>query len=199
MAEGHGSSLARDDQPMAPRPSSPRLAPLDPAAASPQQQELLDALGPNRRLNIFATLVRHPKLFRRWSPFGGRLLQGSVLTPRDREIVILRVAFRCSSAYEWGQHVGIAREAGLTEDEIRAVAAGADALSGEDAVLVRAVDELHDDKCITDETWATLAARFGEEQLIELPMLAGHYALLAGVLNSLGVQTEGPLPALGEA
>jgi acyl-CoA dehydrogenase-like protein len=34
--------------------------------------------------------------------------------------------------------------------------------------------------------------------LIELVVLAGHYALLAGVLNSLGVQPEGPLPALGE-
>ena len=30
-------------------------------------------------------------------------------------------------------------------------------------------------------------------------MLAGHYAMLAGVLGSLGVQPEPGLPALGEA
>jgi 4-carboxymuconolactone decarboxylase len=183
---------------MASRPSSPRLAPLDHEQADELQQELLGALGGNRALNIFKTLVRHPKLFRRWSPFAGRLLQGSTLTHRDREIVILRTALRCGSAYEWGQHVAIAREAGLSDEEITAVASGADACDADTALLVRMVDELRDDSCITDATWAALAQRYGEEQLIELPMLSGHYALLAGVLNSVGVQPEGPLPALGQ-
>jgi 4-carboxymuconolactone decarboxylase len=183
---------------MASRPSSPRLAPLDHGEADELQQELLGALGGHRALNIFKTLVRHPKLFRRWSPFAGRLLQGSALSPRDREIVILRTALRCGSAYEWGQHVSIAREAGLSDDEIRAVASGPDACEDDVALLVRTVDELRDDSCITDATWAALAGRYSDEQLIELPMLSGHYALLAGVLNSVGVQPEGPLPALGE-
>ena len=58
----------------------------------------------------------------------------------------------------------------------------------------------HDDHCIGDATWTALAARYDTEQLIEIPMLAGHYAMLAGVLNSLGVQPESDdLPALGEA
>ena len=72
--------------------------------------------------------------------------------------------------------------------------------SGEDSTLLRAVDELHDDHCIADATWNTLASRYGTEQLIEIPMLAGHYAMLAGMLNSLGVQPETTdLPGLGEA
>lgn len=186
---------------MTARPSSPRIPPLSAEEETDQQREVLDAAGPVRGLNIFATLARHPRLLRRWLPFGGKLLQGSTLPARDRELVILRVAWRCEARYEWGQHVAIAREAGLSDDEIRRTATGPDGegWSQADATLLRAVDELHDDHCITDETWAPLAARYDTEQLIELPMLAGHYALLAGALNSFGVQPERALPELGEA
>lgn len=55
-----------------------------------------------------------------------------------------------------------------------------------------------DDHRITDAPWAALAARLDEHQLIELPMLVGHYVMLAGVLNSLGVEPDARLPALGE-
>jgi len=179
---------------------SPRIPPLEPAEMDAAQRELLagDAL----RLNIFRTLVRAPGLFRKWLPFGGKLLAGGKLSARDRELVILRTAYRCGATYEWAQHVAIAQTEGLTRDEIRRVAAGpaAEGWNTADATLLRAVDELHDDHCIGDATWAALANRYGTEQLIELPMLSGHYAMLAGALNSLRVQPESrDLPALGEA
>ncbi len=177
--------------------SSPttRLDPLGPDEMSEDQRALLAAAPP---LNLFATLVRHPGLYRRWAPFGAKLLAGAKLPARDREMVILRTAFRCHAAYEWGQHVAIGRAAGLTDDEMERIAVGPDAgWAAEDAALLRAVDELIDNHCISDQTWATLAAIYSDEQLIELPMLSGHYALLAGALNSFGVQPEGPLPAIG--
>jgi alkylhydroperoxidase family enzyme len=184
---------------MTDHPASPRIPPVTDAELDPTQRDLLE--GDARRLNIFRTLVRHPGLFRKWLPFGGKLLAGGKLAPRDRELVILRTAFRCRARYEWAQHVAIARTAGLTDDEIARVAAGPDApgWSTDDAALLRAVDELHDDHAIGDATWSALAARYDTRQLIELPMLAGHYAMLAGVLNSLGVQPESAaLPGLGE-
>jgi len=181
-------------------PRPPRLRPLTDEECTPEQLELLEALGPSRSLHIFRTLVRHPKLYRRWAPFAGRLLQGSSLPDRDRELVILRVAWRCAAGYEWGQHVGIARAAGLSDDEIRGAAAplGDHGWSADDATLLRAVDQLQDDHRIDDGTWTALATRYGEEQLIELTVLAGAYAMLAGTLGSLGVQLEGDQPALGE-
>ena len=176
--------------------TTPRIGPLAPDEMSDDQRTMY-AAGPE--LNIFATLLRHPGLYRRWAPFGGKLLRGAKLPARDREMVILRTAFRCGSAYEWGQHVGIGREAGLSDDEIRRIAAGPDAgWSTEDAAKIRAVDDLSDHHRISDETWAVLAGVYDEKQLIELPMLSGHYAMLAGALNSFGVPPEGPLPALGE-
>ncbi|HEX4492888.1 MAG TPA: carboxymuconolactone decarboxylase family protein [Acidimicrobiia bacterium] len=184
---------------MSDHPDRPRILPVTDAELDATSRDLL--AGDGLRLNIFRTLVRHPGLFRKWLPFGGKLLAGGKLSPRDRELVILRAAFRCRARYEWAQHVAIARTAGLADDEIARVAAGPDAAgwTAEDAALLRAVDELHDHDVIGDATWSALASRFDTRQLIEIPMLAGHYAMLAGVLNSLGVQPESTdLPALGE-
>lgn len=181
------------------RPTSPRIPPLLDDQRDEHQRELL---GGTSRLtgqasNIFATLVRHPGLFRHWLPFGGKLLAGR-LPARDRELLILRTGWHCRSAYEWGQHVLIARMAGVTDDEIDRVPAGPDApgWDASDTVLLRAADELHADACISDETWAALAEHYDERQLIELPMLVGHYHLVAMTLNTLGVQREEDIPDL---
>jgi len=175
-----------------------RIPPLRPEELTDDQRGLV---GDGPPLNIFLTLARYPSLFRKWLPFGGKLLVGGKLTPRDRELIILRTAFRCRARYEWAQHVAIAGAAGLTSDEILRVATGPDGSgwSAADATLLRAVDELHDDHCVGEATWNALAGRYGTEQLIEITMLAGHYAMLAGTLNSLGVQPEtSELPDLGE-
>lgn len=179
--------------PGGPRPPTPRIPPLAEADRDDQARELLtQAGGPAAgATNIFATFVRHPGLFRKWLPFGGKLLAGKI-PARERELLILRTGWHCRSDYEWAQHVRIARTAGLTDDEIDRVRQGPDApgWSPLDALLLRAADELHDDACITDATWAALAEQLDERQLIELPMLVGHYHLVAFTLNSLGVQVE---------
>ena len=149
-------------------------------------------------LNIFATLARHPRLFRKWSDFGGWLLYAGELPARDREILILRTGFRCGSEYEWGQHVAIGRMAGLSDEEIAAVATGPGAGNWTDleATLLRAADELHDQSRISDETWAALAKEYDDRQLIEVCMVVGQYHLVAFTLNSLGVEREEGVPGL---
>ena len=181
------------DAPGGHRPTTPRIPPLAEADRDEQARELLaQAGGPAAGAsNIFATLVRHPGLFRKWLPFGGKLLAGRI-PARGRELVILRTGWRCRSAYEWAQHVRIARGAGLSDAEIARVRQGPDAegWSPLEVLLLRAADELHDDACISDSTWAGLAEHLDERQRVELPMLVGHYHLVAFTLNSLGVQVE---------
>src|SRR5947208_15339848 len=110
---------------MAPRPDTPRIPALAADERDEQQQELLGGVGAltGPATNIFDTLVRHPGLFRKWLPFGGKLLAGK-LPARDRELLILRTAWHSQAAYEWGQHVGIARSDGVTGDEVARVVAG---------------------------------------------------------------------------
>lgn len=187
------------------RLTEPRIPPLAPEDMDDRQRGLMDQVGlGGPTVNIFATLVRHPGLFRHWLPFGGKLLAGR-LPARDRELLVLRTGWRCRSEYEWAQHVVVGRAAGLTDEEIARVTEGpgAEGWDEADRVLLRAADELHDDACISDATWAALAERYDERQLIEVPMVVGHYHLVSFTLNSLGVPledgAEGFLPEEGSS
>jgi 4-carboxymuconolactone decarboxylase len=167
-------------------PAQPRIAPLP-----------VDA-GSSRQLNIFRTLARNRPLYKGFLALGGHLLGGTGLPAREREIVILRTGFRAGSEYEFGQHTRIGRDAGLTDAEIARFAGVADAGGGDwsddDAALVAMVDELCADDVVGDATWQRLSRRWGDEQLLELLVLAGYYRLVSGLLNSVGVALEAETP-----
>ena len=173
--------------------SKPRIPPLPAGEQDEQARELLAGVqvADAPAANIFATLVRHPGLFRRWLPLGGKLLAGK-LPSRDRELLILRTAVLCDAEYEWGQHRLIGLASGISEEEIDRVRSGPAAPGWErfDAALLTAADELHADSRISEATWETLAGRYDERQMIEVPMVVGHYHMVAFALNSLGVQLE---------
>ena len=182
----------------------PRIPPLPEGDWDDDLRPILEAaprrleggrLGDN---NIFSSLARHKDLFRAWLPFGGYLLGGGTLPARERELLILRTGYNCGSSYEWGQHVRIAEAIGMDRAEILRVADGpdADGWSAADATLLRAADELHERSKISDQTWAALAETYDERGLIEIPMLVGHYHLVAYALNSLEVELDEGLEPL---
>jgi len=153
------------------------------------------SLGEN---NIFSTFAHHKDLLRAWLPFGGFLLGRGVLGARERELLILRTGYNCHSSYEWGQHMRIAEALGIEREEILRVAEGprADGWSPDEAALLRAADELHEQAKIVDGTWTQLAERYDERGLIEIAMLVGHYHLIAFTLNSLEVDLDDGLEGL---
>jgi len=170
----------------------PRIGPVGPE----ERDAAADVLDPlqvdGRDLNIFATLVRHRGLFARWSRFGGYLLVRGTLPGPDRELLILRTAWNCRAEYEWGQHLRIAADSGVSAPEIARVGDGPDAAgwSPLQSALLRAADEMHVGSRISDATWGVLAAAYEERQLIEICMVVGQYHLVAFTLNSLGVERE---------
>ena len=148
--------------------------------------------------DVFLLLMRNRKLFRPWLMFASKLMPGGSLERKDSELVILRVGWNCRSRYEWGQHVIIGQKAGLTPEEIARIALGPDApgWSPRQSALLRAADELHAQRVISGATWGALAEHYEAAQLIEIGMLIGHYEMLAGVLNSVGLALEPPAEAL---
>jgi alkylhydroperoxidase family enzyme len=142
--------------------------------------------------NVFTTLARHRRLFLPWLFFAGRLMPRGRLPRRDTELVILRVAHLCGSEYEWRHHERIGQRTGLSADDVARVREGADApgFSARQALLLRAVDELHSTRNISDGLWAGLESELSDAELIELCMLTGHYEMLAMTLNALRVQPE---------
>jgi len=176
--------------------SEAKILPLAPADRSERARSLLAQLtAEGRQMNVFTTVLRHEGLFARWTPFVGKLLSGK-LPARDREILILRTAWLCQSAYEWGQHDIIGRRAGLTGADLLRVVAGPDAEGWEplERLLMQATDEMHKQCAVSDPTWAGLARRYDEAQMIEIPMVVGHYHMVAFALNSIGVEAEPGLP-----
>jgi AhpD family alkylhydroperoxidase len=185
---------------------APRIAPAAAQGNPEELQSLLDSLGrpPRPAANLFLTLARHPVLLRDWLPLGSRLLLGGTLPPRDRELVILRTAWLCGCEYEWGHHVRIAARAGLSREEVADVRdPAATRWSGHDAAVLRAAGELVRDHTVSQATWDALAQTYDDAALIEFTMLAGHYVMLAGLLNTVRVArdagTEGFPPGPGPA
>ena len=171
----------------------PRLDPVDPAHINDETAQLLDALG---GLNIFTTLAHHPKLLKRWLVFGNHILNGNSLGERERELVILRVGWRCASEYEFGQHTVIGERCGLTAHEVRRLAIESrDGWSAPDALLVTATDELVDTHTLTDDTWQALADLLDTQAILDLIFTVGQYVLVSTALNTLGVRLDDGVPS----
>lgn len=179
------------------RLDKPRIAALEAqqwtAEASSLMQPFVDQ---GRDYNIFKTMANHPNLAKRWLVFAGHILGKSSLGVRERELAILRIGYLCQAGYEWGQHVVIARELGMSDDEIRSCKAGTATpnLSELDRLIFQATDELHADAHISDKTWAELSRHYSTQQLMDLVFTIGQYNLVSMALNSFGVQADEGLP-----
>lgn len=150
------------------------------------------ATGTAQPPNLFTTLARNGRLFRHWRRFARVLLLRGTLPRADTELVILRVARNCDCEYERRHHERIALDAGHSLADVARVREDRDARgwTARQAALLRAADELHADRSLSDETWAQLRPLLSDAQLIELCMLVGHYEMLAMTLRSLGVQPD---------
>lgn len=177
-------------------PEKPRLEPVDEADL---QEKTLASLAPYRDQDgriyaIWATLAHHEDALRRYLVFSNHVLGKNTLPLRSRELMILRIAARARAAYEWDQHVRIARRAGLADETIQAAATGAwDGLDDLDQVLLTATDSLLDRQGVDDELWNRLTAHLSTEQVIDVLYTVGQYLTIATVINTLGVRTEGDL------
>jgi AhpD family alkylhydroperoxidase len=120
-------------------------------------------------------------------------MPGGRLPRADTELVILRVSHLCSCPYEADHHGPMALRAGLTAEQIEATTRddlAAEHWSARQLAILRAVDELHHDRRIGDATFAALRPLLSDRDLVELCLLAGHYEMLAGTINSLGIERD---------
>lgn len=139
--------------------------------------------------NVLSTMVRHPELTAAYLPFNAYLLTRSTLSPRVREVALLRVVHRSNCGYLWSHHIPIALRAGLTESEIDGIRSGHCA-DRTDHAVIRAVDDLIADSTISQATWDLLCELFTGQQCMDLTFTIGGYLLLALAVNTFGVQEE---------
>jgi alkylhydroperoxidase family enzyme len=181
----------------------PRIAPVRPRQLRPLARivaEIGGGVTSGGPPNIFTTLGQHPRLFRAWLRYSAHLMPFGLLPRRDTELVILRVAWQCRSAYEWHQHVPIALRSGLTRDEVAGIARGP-ATAGftpRQQTLLSVTDDLVARRALSETTWIAVRENFDRRETIELCLLVGHYQGLASAIGGLGIQVErGAGPSAG--
>lgn len=142
--------------------------------------------------NVLATLMHSPGIAGPWLRYNQALMTRSSLEARLREIMIMRVAWRTRSEYEWLQHVKLAARIGIGRDVVDAIAGIDDAYSFAplEALLLSAVDEMLDTYRVSAPTWAGLAEHLDDAQLLEALFIVGTYTCLSMAFNSFQLQLD---------
>ncbi|MCK9929650.1 carboxymuconolactone decarboxylase family protein [Frankia sp. Mgl5] len=179
-----------------------RVEPLQPRQFPPEMSSALAAMVPpkprhpmpntegrRKSLGMLGTFAHHPHLARAFFTFNGQVLLATTLTPRQREVLILRVAARRGCDYLWAEHLHIAEDAGLTAEETESIASGSATPSFHplDSALLSAVDEIVTDGLLTDDTWSALAAGLDTQQILDVIFTVGAYETVSSMLRTFGI------------
>lgn len=171
-----------------------RLQPLPADQWDEATQQALSVMRGADTNNALSTLAHHPALAKAFLRFNVHLLTSSTLPARIRELAILRVAHRRQCAYEWSHHVRMAKDEGITDDEIAALQRFGDGSAEDfdtfDRAVITGVDELEEKSELSDRTWAALGERLSDQQRMDFVFTVGCYALLAMAFNTFGIELE---------
>ena len=168
-----------------------RLSPLDEGNWPTTLDSVQASLG--TVLNVHRVMANHPDLMAAWTPLRQHIAVNGTLSPRHRELVILRLGHRTGVDYEWHHHVIRAVQAGISPAEVEMVRIGSDAgwPDDTDALLLTVTDELFDQLAVSDASWAMLTESLTIPQVFDLVVTVGMYTTLAMFINTTGVQLEG--------
>jgi 4-carboxymuconolactone decarboxylase len=166
--------------------------PLTPVDQQPEPiREFMSRRGD---LNVFRLLAHAPAVFVGWAQMVDELFDSPTFSLKMRELIILRVAHLQGAPYELSQHVGIARAAGLTEQQVNAIvdadefdAAG---FSRTERTALDVVAELCITRHLRQDSFAAAHAVLGDEALTELLMIISCYYGLALVLNAVELDID---------
>jgi alkylhydroperoxidase family enzyme len=140
--------------------------------------------------NLVRALWHNPDIFKDFGRLSMRVHTASHLDQRLRELAVLRVIARLGAAFEWGNHVPAARNAGVTDDEIRALRDGHLALfEGRELIAVRIADAV-DALEVDDALWSEGLRLFSEVELFDLTLLVAFYGFASRCVRALGVELD---------
>jgi len=168
-----------------------RIAYRQPEEMTEQARELTLKRG---NLNVYRALANADKVFTGWMLAGQGVLTSPVLPIRLRELVVLRTAHLMDCPYELGQHRDVARTAGLSGDEIKAVTSGSDWQTAHfepvELAVLHLTTEVLTTRSVSTEVFDQVHTALGSEATVELLMVISRYAGLALMLNALDVDLD---------
>ncbi len=172
-----------------------RIPYADPATLSEPTRRALAAVPP---LNVFRLLAVADATFPAFLRFTGGLWNDAELSPRRRELVILHVARLTDAAYEWHQHVAVAKLCDVCEAEIAAIHEGrvdGEPFTSEDRVLFALTEVVVRRERAGDELLAAARRALTDRELVEVHLVVAMYAGLAAMMTNLDLDLDEQLGA----
>jgi hypothetical protein len=166
----------------------------DPKLQAPDTVDLLSRIG---NLNVTRMMSHAPGVMKAYSKLGSQLLMRGKLDPVLLEVLILRIGQLCGSAYEWHQHVSVARAVGMGEAMLEAIDKGElETLPPAYLAAVRVIEDIKQDSGASAASFSEAQKHFSPEDLVEICLVAGYYIMTAGFLGSFAIEIE-DTPPLG--
>jgi 4-carboxymuconolactone decarboxylase len=154
-----------------------------------------------RNLDIIAVMANWSAGFRPFVMMSDALLFRGVLAPVDREVAVLLTAHLNRLAYEWKEHLPMAHDAGVTDDQIAAIAedrwpTDPDAVfTVNQRTIISVVEKLATVGRLEPQLWTQACDVLGDDAALEL-LLA--YAWWGGfvrvVIESVLPLSDTPMP-----
>lgn len=173
------------------------LLPVDEAIARGQEGGVDQTFA---SINAFRGMLHSPQAGAAIANLLRTLMFKNTVSSRARELVILRTGWRTRSEYEFCQHVRVARDLKMSEEEILGVRDPdkCGAYTEVDRALIRMVDELLANSEVSPQTWETLAKAFSHAELVELLLAAGFWRMIAGYLKTAKIPLDSGVPSWPE-
>ena len=166
-----------------------RIAPLQPIPPDVLARASAAAGQPVRpEAQVYRTLANHPDLFVAWLGWGAHVVRGTSLTPRLKELVILRVALLCDGRYPLAQHVRIGRDVGLDDAALDRMTQDPSVAGWDEATtaVLCAVDQLLRHRRLDDQRWNALVAHHQVAGALDVVSTVAFYRMACWMLNASG-------------
>lgn len=166
-----------------------RLPYLDPSDLAPENQDLL-----KRPINLFRAMTHSPNGARAFHGLGEYIRWDSKLDARLREMAIIQVGYLTRSVYEYTHHIKIGRDFGVSDDDLRGIAAEtAGQPSGLDELtrtVLRAAREMTASHAASDASWSVLCRHLNPEHLTDLVLTISFYNAVVRFLATMQIDNE---------
>ena len=144
-------------------------------------------------INIYKLLLHSPAVAMSWFEYIGAIRWQTKLSPRLREIAIVRIAQAARYAYALQQHVPtIAVPDGVSLEECEALKdwQGSKFFSEAERAALAYVDAIRDGSGVPDDVFNAVRAHYSEREVVELTVLTGVYIMHNRIFTALKVDLE---------
>ncbi|MBF6330272.1 carboxymuconolactone decarboxylase family protein [Nocardia transvalensis] len=173
-----------------------RIDLLDPSEMATDKRRVYEAFPSNLIRGLLTTNPEIAEGYLRLSMSFAR----SSLDPALRELAILRVGTLTGCDYAWLQHVGRARDAGASEQQISAAKTGNYAtLDKLSSAALGYVDECVANFRVPQKTFDVARTALGDENLVTLTLLVGHYMATTRFIENFDIDLDDKPSVLGSA